>query len=401
VRILQINAVYKEKSTGRTTYELEQYLRIKGWECYAAYSDGPDKPSNFIRLGGLNAHRIHCRLARWFGLQGFFSPFSANKVIRYIDEIQPDVVHLRNLHDNYLSIMPVLDHLAKEQIPTAVTLHDFFLFTGGCCFHTDFECRRWITGECGRCPQMREESLFDFSRYVQKKKLKAFSKMSRLAVIGVSQWATNEFVASGKLPRAVTKTIYNWVDFHTFRYRKVAKKVAFRDTVQETDFVILGVATGWNDIKGLDSFLRLSKKLLPDCKIVLVGAVPKRQVLPDNVIGLGIITDPKVLAECYCAADVFVSFSARETFGKVIAEAMSCGCPTVVYDVTACGEVAGTDCGYRVKLGDVDAAWEKISLIRKNGRAAYQDKCLERSRKLFDLQKNAQEYAELYEELCR
>ncbi len=400
MKLLQINTVYKEKSTGRTTYELEGYLENKGWECYAAYSDGPNKNDKFIRLGGLNAHRIHSRLAKWFNLQGFFSPFSARKVIKYIKRIKPDVVHLRNLHDNYISIMPVLRYLANKQIPTVVTLHDFFLFTGGCCIHTDFECEKWITGQCGKCPQAKKESLFDFSKKVQKKKIQAFSHIKNLAIVGVSDWATNQVLRSNKLSHAITKTIYNWVDFENFHYQSVSKEEIFEGKVSNDDFVILGVATGWSKIKGLDDFIKLSKMIGENCKIVLVGYVPQIQ-LPSNIISIGTIKDVKKLAKCYSAADVFVSFSYRETFGKVIAEAMSCGCPAIVYDITACGEIVGSDCGYAIPLGNVVLANEKIKKIKNDGKDFYKENCYNRTRELFDLNKNALEYERLYNELCK
>lgn len=398
MKLLQVNSVYKDKSTGRTTFELEQYLERKGWECYAAYSDGPDKKERFLRLGGLNAHRIHCRLARWFDLQGFFSPISARKLVKYMQKVKPDVVHLRNLHDNYLSFIPVLRYLVEKQIPTVVTLHDFWLFTGGCCFHVDYSCDKWICGECNNCPQARIESLIDCAAYAQKKKLSYFSLMSKLAVIGVSQWATNEFTASGKVPQAIAKTIYNWIDMKTFCPSEVKKEDVFDHKVQD-EFVIIGVATGWNKVKGLDSFLELSQKIDNNCKIVLIGAIPNVQ-LPDNIISIGTITNVEELAKCYCAADVFVSFSARETFGKAIAEAMSCGCPAVVYDVTACGELVDDGCGYTVPYDNVDAAWKCIKTIKKNSKAYYQRKCVERVRELFYLETNAKQYNELYKKLC-
>jgi glycosyltransferase involved in cell wall biosynthesis len=398
MKLLQINSVYKEKSTGRTTYELEKYLEQEGWECYVAYSDGPDKEERFLRLGGLNAHRIHCRLARLFDLQGFFSPISAKKLVRYMEKVKPDVVHLRNLHDNYVSFEPILKYLVKYQIPTVVTLHDFWLFTGGCCFHDDYSCDKWITSECSKCPQAQKESLIDCAAYVQKKKMTYFSQLNKLAVIGVSQWATKEFVKSRKLPHAITQTIYNWIDMEVFRPSIVSKKVAFDEKIRD-EFVIIGVATGWNNIKGLDSFIELSKKIDDDCRIILIGEIQNIQ-LPENIISIGIKTNTTELANCYSAADVFVSFSARETFGKVIAEAMSCGCPAVVYDITACGELVAEGCGYTVPYGNVDAAWDRIKMVKKNGRKYYQQNCVKRTELLFDLKTNAEQYNILYRRLC-
>ena len=179
-----------------------------------------------------------------------------------------------------------------------------------------------------------------------------------------------------------------------FKPANVDKKDVFGEYVKDK-FVIVGVATYWNDIKGLDDFIKLSEMIGEDCVIVLIGNVPKME-LPKNIITLGTIKNTEKLAVCYAAADVFVSFSARETFGKVIAEAMSCGCPAVVYDVTACGELVKDGGGYAVPLGDVDKALKCINKIKTDGKDIYQKSCMNNTRKKFDFETNAEQYDLLY-----
>jgi glycosyltransferase involved in cell wall biosynthesis len=53
----------------------------------------------------------------------------------------------------------------------------------------------------------------------------------------------------------------------------------------------------------------------------------------------GYIGDDEVLRTLYCAADVLVFPSIQEAFGKVAAEALSCGTPAVVFDGTGPAEI--------------------------------------------------------------
>lgn len=396
MKLLQINSVYRYASTGRTTYELEKCMTDLGWDCYAACADMELEDDHHIKLGSLNGHRIHSLLARILGLQGFFSSCTTAKLLRWIKKIRPDVVHLRNLHSNYINILFLLRYLAKHDIPTVVTLHDFFFFTGGCCTANDYTCLKWHTA-CCKCTENKKK-VIDPSPWVHKQKLKAFSKIRRLAVVGVAQWTTKQYNGMQHLPHAISRTIYNWIDLQIFAPAQVDKEAAFT-AKQKDKFVIFGVATGWSREKGLHDFLALAQSLPEDVSVVLAGNVPKNVQLPDNITAIGPVQEVQKLAACYNAADVFVSMSYRETFGKVIAEAVSCGTPAVVYDITACGEIVADGAGYAVPPGAVDQVLTAVEKIRNAGKTAYTPACRAHAERHFDMQKNVLQYQQLYEEL--
>lgn len=68
--------------------------------------------------------KFHALASRVTGLQGYFSPVSTANLIKLIHSYEPDVVHLRNLHSNYLNLNVLFRFLASKDIPTVVTLHD-------------------------------------------------------------------------------------------------------------------------------------------------------------------------------------------------------------------------------------------------------------------------------------
>lgn len=87
--------------------------------------------------------------------------------------------------------------------------------------------------------------------------------------------------------------------------------------------MILGVASTWNERKGLNDFIELSKLLDPDqYKIVLVGLNDtqiKELTTNTNILAFPRTSSAKELAQIYTAADVFVNPSYEETFGLTTA----------------------------------------------------------------------------------
>ena len=67
--------------------------------------------------------------------------------------------------------------------------------------------------------------------------------------------------------------------------------------------------------------------------------------------------------------------STEDTFGKVIAEALSCGTPAIVYDSTACPEIIGDGCGFVVEKRNVNQISNAINTIKKNSKTFYTANC--------------------------
>ena len=87
-------------------------------------------------------------------------------------------------------------------------------------------------------------------------------------------------------------------------------------------------------------------------QIVLIGLNQKQLAsLPKNILGLPRTDNVLQLVQAYSAADVFVCPSTEETFGMTVLEACCCGCKTVVYQDTACEEVADAFGGIAVPRG--------------------------------------------------
>lgn len=175
---------------------------------------------------------------------------------------------------------------------------------------------------------------FDRSASMWKDRKRLFDNIPRLAVAGVSDWTANHAKESLLKSADMIKRVYNWIDLDLFKPHRtdmLRKKMGLEDK-----FVIFCISQRWSEQKGIDVIKELSE-LIPDgWRIVIAGALDKNIVLNDKCIKLGSISDTKLLSDCYAMADVFVSPSVQETFGKTMAEAMSCGTPVVAFESPCC-----------------------------------------------------------------
>ncbi|TCI22602.1 glycosyltransferase [Exiguobacterium sp. SL-9] len=396
MRILHINAIHEEKSTGRICKEISSVAVAHGHESVVAYATGPDTGSGF-RIGSSFDQKRHALLSRLSGKQGYFSKGATAELIDYIESYKPDIVHLHNLHANYIHLETLFNWLSQTDTPTVLTLHDCWFYTGKCTHYTRTGCARWRDG-CGSCPRLALDNPswgLDRTADMWTDKKRWFENIQWLAVIGVSDWITMEarfsFLGNAKLIRR----IYNWVDLNIFYPRDTSGLRAALGL--EHRFVLLGVASSWDDSKGLSDFLQVAQAL-PEDRFLLVGDLPEL-TLPVNVIHIPSTNRIEELADYYALADAFLNLSVEESFGKVTAEAMASGTPVVVLDATANPELVPITCGEVVQPHQLEAVIDAIEKMRRRGKEYYEDACIEHARASFSMEERVMDYLHVYESL--
>lgn len=397
MKVLQINAVYEYSSTGRMTTELHKYLLSQGIESYVAANNVRDSEC-FIKLSSNWSMHLHSLLSHLTGRQGHFSYFSTKRLLKRIDNIKPDVVHLHVLHSNCVHLPLLLEYLAKHNIPTVLTLHDCWYFTGHCCYFTDSGCEKWKVG-CGKCGDLKTWNsswIFDYSKENLADKKRLFEAIPKVAVIGVSNWVT-EFLKDSILKDSyIIKRIYNWIDLAKFYPHNTDIRKKFNI---DNDFVVLGVAQNWFSSKGIDDIKKIAE-LRPNYKFLLVGNVFEESLpLPSNIIATGVTSSVQELADYYACADVFVNPSIRETFGLVTAEAMACGTPVIAYNLTATPELINENSGFVCEYKDYDSIIRGLDAIHERGKEFYSKACIEFATSNFEQNKLMNDYVQLYKEL--
>ena len=347
MRILQINATYGIGSTGKQTKILHEDLKKFGHESFVAagVSDGSElNDKNIFIPCGRISKKMSALKARVSGNQNNIASGTTKRILKFIENVKPDVVQIGNVHANFVNLSLLLKYIADKNIPLVVVLHDCWLFTGKCTNYIDAKCYGWQES-CGNCPKLRKDIpswFFDRTRQMLEEKKLLFDNVKKLTVAGVSEAITEDakksYVFGGRncvcIPNVVDDTIF------------------FAEGRQKDDkvTVIAGAAYEWSDYKGASKFARLGemcKKAYGSAvKIRLAGSYGKLEsktlaALKKSGVELIGSLSQEELAEFYRDSDVFVSLSEGESFGMSISEALSCGLFVIAYDGYAEKEISG------------------------------------------------------------
>lgn len=403
MKVLQINAVYGEGSTGRMTMELHKYMLHQGIDSYVACSKGIDPlDSRQICIGNPLDVKFHSLAARLTGLQGYCSKRTTIELLKKIDELRPDIVQLGNLHSNFVNVRMLLDYLGEQDIATIIVLHDCWFYTGKCSHYTADNCFKWKT-TCGNCPRLKKDIpswYFDRTQKMLDDKRNSYGGLKKLAVVGVSNWITEEAKESILKDSAIIKRVYNWIDTNIFKPKEINQNLITRLKCKGKR-ILLGVAVGWSDDKGLSDFIRLADMLSSDYEIILVGEEIENREIPDNIKIVGRTKNVDELVDYYNIADCFLSLSTEESFGKVVAEALACGTPAIVYNSTASPELVGEKCGYIVNSHDFYELVNCVNEVCRKGKKYYSNECRKFACANFDKRTNIEQYLEIFREIGR
>lgn len=396
MKVLQINATYLNGSTGSIVRHLQECCQRSGIECHVAYSASrlaESEVPNGYKMGNPLSNKLHALLCRINGCQGYFSRLSSRRLLRHISEIKPDIIHLHNLHSNYINLPMLLRYIAKNDIATVVTLHDCWFFTGGCFHYTNAGCNRW-TDRCGHCPKKLQDTpayLFDRSSKILRDRYRLFAAIPRLTVVGVSNWITEQ---SGQSVFAYARrmTIHNGIDTNLF----APTPSDFRQRLGlEGKYVVLGPASKWLDPVNSEVLATVSRGLPPDAVLLLFGATGQPANLPANVMTYGFTSNPRELAQLYTSADIFANCSREDSLSTVNLEAQACGLPVVSFDNTGFPDTVCPDSGILVETGDAEAMLKAIVKLRAAGKTDPRPWILDN----FDRDGKYNEYIDLFRQI--
>lgn len=397
MKIVQINAVGQARSTGRNCKEISEYINNYTLHtCYTAFAQG-EKNQYSYQIGGKFEWKIHALLSRIFGKQGYYSYFGTKKFLKFLNQIKPDIIHLNNLHGNFINLPLLFDYIKKNDISTVITLHDCWFYTGKCTHYTLNNCNKWKQG-CFKCEKLKEDNIswfFDCTHDLWKDKKYFFESINNLAVIGVSKWIMKQAQESILKDAKIITSIYNWIDLSIFKPIDVfnlKKKMKL-----DNKFVLLAVASEWSNKKGLDDFLKLAKKC-NNYQFIIVGKTPKDS-FPNNVIHMDATDNVEELVQYYNIADCFLQLSKEETFGKVVAESLACGTPVITNRMTANPELIGERCGY--VCNGIDGIIDSIEIIKTNGKEFYKSFCVKFAHDNFEMNNRINDYLYVYNELTK
>ena len=392
MNLIQINAV-PYGSTGSIMFSLADIMESRGHKvlCTTGFTwRGCSRP-DYVMTSGIVEKTAHTWLARITGKTGGFSTVATWRLLRRLDKMKPDLVHLHNLHGWFLNLPMFFGYIKKHNIPVVWTLHDCWSFTGHCPHFAMAGCDRWKTG-CGGCDQNHQypQTFFDCSKTNWRRKKKWFTGVENLTIVTPSHWLA-DLVKQSFLKEYPVRVIPNGIDLNVFK--------PYPRKAENPQFTLLGVAYDWDDAKGLDVFIELARRLPERFRIVLVGtndAVDAK--LPPNITSIHRTQDQQALAALYSQADLFVNPTRQEVQGLVNLEALACGTPVLTFRTGGSPECVDENCGVVVPCGDVDAM--EAAIYRLADQPIGAQPCLNWA-KDFDKYQRFEEYVRLYGEMIK
>ena len=349
MRYVQINA-YSGGWADSIIFKKHRELVAAGDESWVFWARGKHEQDDHLqRIASYPEVCLDAALTRLDGRPGFHSKAITRRLLKKLDEIDPDVVHLHLLLGYYINVEMLFEWLAAHRCKVVWTLHDCWAFTGHCIHFTYAKCTQWRSGCAAStsCPQKRTypETLAGDSSvrwsYERKKRLFTMLPAERVQLITPSQWLAG-LVKQSFLGKYDVKVVHDTVNTDVFK----PTPSDFRERQGlEGRFLVLGVAASWSERKGLPVFVQLAKELDPARFAVVVVGLSKKQIKRVKAEAPPIIALPRTnsmeeLAEVYTACDVLLNPSVEETFGMNVAEAGACGTDAIVVEGSACAEVA-------------------------------------------------------------
>lgn len=397
MRVMQINTVCGSGSVGRIMVDLIHALEAEGDHGMAAFGrrEAPFGV-NAYRFGTNKDMGIHVLHTFFRGEHGFASKRQTEKLIKKIEEYNPDIIHLHNIHGFYLNVERLFEYLKEAKRPVVWTLHDCWSFTGHCAYFDYVGCAKWRTG-CESCPQYRKTypyALFkDNSKRNYCRKKAAFTGGSNLTLVTPSYWLAN-LVRESYLKEYPVRVIPNGINLD--RFHPVESRLR-EQLGMEKKFVLLGVASMWEERKGYAYFEALADRLDSSFRIILIGlSKQKLKRLHPKIHGVMRTESVEELAKYYSMADVYVNPTLEDNFPTTNLEALACGTPVITFATGGSVEAVDEKTGRIVPKGDTEGLLRAVEELRReppDGQA-----CLNRAKE-YDKDHRFREYLSLYREL--
>lgn len=399
MKVLQINCVYQKGSTGKITYDIAKGIYqndIESVVCYGRgnYNQVDDKIKVYKCCSEIESNINHALSFVTGNMYGGCALSTLN-LKKIISDEKPNIVHLQCINGYFVNIYKLLQFLARKNIPTVITLHAEFMYTGGCGYA--YECRKWMEKPgCIDCTRYKKESgslFFNRMGNMWKKMYRSMEcfESKKVEVVSVSPWLQERAIKSPILSKLQHSVILNGLD--TTVFRPCAQK--------EKKGTILHVSPEFTDdpqhVKGGYYIIELAKRM-PEYTFIIAGAYKLKKAVPNNIKLLGKVGNQKKLAELYSEANVTVLASRRETFSMVCAESLSCGTPVVGFKAGAPEMIALDEYSEFVEYGNINELQKAVK------QALQWNNSIEISKaafKRYDRNQMIRDYIKIYRKLAK
>ena len=315
-----------------------------------------------------------------------------------------DVVHCHNLHGEYFDLR--LLATLSPVVPTLLTLHDEWTYTGHCA--SSMNCDRWLRA-CGSCPALDSPPRIRRDETKRNHEWKrSVYEQSALYVVGPSHWSI-ERAKTSVLSKGVLdwQVIPNGVDIETFTPGNRANCRAALGIHPDAIVLMFAAYDLHNPYKDFASVRECVSQLTSagiEVTCLAVGALKPSSRSKGPILTVPFEDDRGKLADLFAASDIYLHGTKAESWGLTVTEAMACGLPVVASAVGGVlDQVVEGVTGFLVPIGDSKSMFlatkrlvEDVKLRRSMGQAAR-----ERVESCFSSARMVTSYVTYYERIIR
>lgn len=337
MKVLIVNWVYNWGSTGYILRDIKNSLENNGHQVYTACGiNRGEKQEGIFEFSNSREMSFYRRLMRigWPKFKGSY--WGYKKLVKYINQVKPDVVHVHLLHCGCIDLYRLFEYLGKHNIKTVITHHAELYYTGSCSY--SYDCNGFIQTQCLNCENKlwaTGSCLYRNPHKLWRKMYKAFSWFNPDNAIStsVSPWVKSRLEKSDITNHIPCEVVMNGIDVEIFKPTNPSLVLKERLKNSLNNYVVYISAKfdpiNKDDIKG-GYYLVEVAKVLTDVNFVVVATENiNTESLPSNVILWGKAKDQNELAELYSNAKLTILTSKKETFSMICAESLCCGTPIV------------------------------------------------------------------------
>jgi len=401
MKVAYINTVAGFGCTGVISLHLLNGLIGDGQSGWLFYGRGiPDPLGCSTRFAFKWEVRLHGLQTRLLGTHAQGSVLSTYHLLHLLQEYEPDIIHLHNLHGYYVNLNMLLGYCVRKDIPLVWTFHDAWPFTGHCAY--PYDCEKWMTG-CGNCPRKGDypkSIFFDRSARQWEKKQEAVKNLNRLMVVTPSRWLA-ELAERSFFNSKTIRVVNNGIDTEHVFYPEEAQNERRTMGIPEKHYLLATVVGGFKDLRKGGHHLEYLVRRLKEqpFHFIVAGWEEKQTEVPANMTILPVLRSPEEMAQFYRMADAFLLLSEADNFPTVCIEALACGTPVVGFTTGGTAEQVDLLSGRLVPAGDRDKLEALLCQISSEPGIFSRSACRSRAELHYSVQSMYRGYHDCYNEI--
>ena len=249
-------------------------------------------------------------------------------IIYHVKKISPDLVHIHWIGNGMLSVKD----LYRINLPIIWTMHDMFIYTGGCylskCINFSYQCKN--------CPDIKSLFQFHSPYYNFLSKGNFLSKIKAISLIAPSKFYlenSNKSQITRKLNKVNIPNVIDEDVFFPISHIKAKLTFGLNPNTIYIGFGSMNFSTDPN--KGFNLLIDSIKHISKNVVFLFFGTEIKINDNSNNFnyVNIGYINNDAKLNLLYNCLDVLIVPSFTENLSCTIMEALSASTPVVAFDV--------------------------------------------------------------------